>query len=260
MSTIVRADTQTRQFPTTQREHPRRVSRSCTGRPPRRQNSPGWSTALGCSARRSQRSTSCAICPLISSPSAAAISPGQGSNRSAKRVKPDSSNTSSRISATPQRSCPRFRQHRDELLRSPRALHRARRAPAGNPGESARAHPREGAEPGEAPHRRRCKKTCCRAPARASRCRLLAGHTGATRIEALAEAHGMTVITDSPTHRLTNHRSPINSRDGVITGVDYTDAPCTSRTHVVDVVVSAADHHHTETALLPPALQSFPHE
>ena len=73
------------------------------------------------------------------------------------------------------------------------------------------------------------------------------------RIEALAEAQGVTIITDSPV-------TAINSRDGVVTGVDYTDATGTSRTLVTDVVVSAADLHQTETALLPPGLQSFPQE
>ena len=74
-----------------------------------------------------------------------------------------------------------------------------------------------------------------------------------TRIAALAEAQGATIITGSPV-------TAINSRDGVVTGVDYADAAGTSRTLVADIVVSAADLHHTETALLPPELQSFPQE
>ena len=73
------------------------------------------------------------------------------------------------------------------------------------------------------------------------------------RIEALAEAQGVTVVTDSPV-------TAINTRDGVVTGVDYTDAAGTHRTLVADIVVSAADLHHTETKLLPAALQTFPQE
>lgn len=73
------------------------------------------------------------------------------------------------------------------------------------------------------------------------------------RIEALAEAQGVTIVRDSPV-------TAINSRDGVVTGVDYADASGTPRTLVADIVVSAADLHHTETELLPTALQTFPQE
>jgi phytoene desaturase len=73
------------------------------------------------------------------------------------------------------------------------------------------------------------------------------------RIEALAEAQGVTILTGSPV-------IAINTRDGILTGVDYTDAAGTTRTLVADIVVSAADLHHTETTLLPAALQTFPQE
>ncbi|MES2093274.1 MAG: phytoene desaturase family protein [Actinomycetota bacterium] len=73
------------------------------------------------------------------------------------------------------------------------------------------------------------------------------------RIEALAGGQGVTIVTDSPV-------TAINSRDGVVTGVDYTDAAGSRRTLVADIVVSAADLHHTETALLPLELQTFPQE
>ncbi len=73
------------------------------------------------------------------------------------------------------------------------------------------------------------------------------------RIEALAEAEGVTILTDSPV-------TAINSRDGVVTGVDYRDDRGATRTLVADIVVSAADLHHTETALLPRELQTFPEE
>ena len=73
------------------------------------------------------------------------------------------------------------------------------------------------------------------------------------RIEALAEAEGVTILTGSPV-------TAINTRDAVVTGVDYTDSSGTARTLVADTVVSAADLHHSETALLPTALQTFPQE
>ena len=73
------------------------------------------------------------------------------------------------------------------------------------------------------------------------------------RIEALAEAQGVTILTGSPV-------TAINTRDAVVTGVDYTDSSGTARTLVADIVVSAADLHHSETALLPTALQTFPQE
>ncbi|MFM9919287.1 phytoene desaturase family protein [Lacisediminihabitans sp. H27-G8] len=73
------------------------------------------------------------------------------------------------------------------------------------------------------------------------------------RIEALAEAQGVTILTGSPV-------TAINTRDAVVTGVDYTDATGATRTLVADIVVSAADLHHSETALLPVELQTFPQE
>ena len=71
------------------------------------------------------------------------------------------------------------------------------------------------------------------------------------RIASLAEAQGVTILTGSTV-------TAINTRDAIITGVDYRDSTGASRTLVADIVVSAADLHHTETALLPAALQTFP--
>ena len=71
------------------------------------------------------------------------------------------------------------------------------------------------------------------------------------RIASLAEAQGVTILTGSTV-------TAINTHDAIITGVDYRDSTGASRTLVADIVVSAADLHHTETALLPAALQTFP--
>ena len=71
------------------------------------------------------------------------------------------------------------------------------------------------------------------------------------RIASLAEAQGVTILTGSTV-------TAINTRDATITGVDYRDSTGASRTLVADIVVAAADLHHTETALLPAALQTFP--
>ena len=73
------------------------------------------------------------------------------------------------------------------------------------------------------------------------------------RIEALTVAQGVTILTGSPV-------TAINTRDAVVTGVDYRDAAGTTRTLVADIVISAADLHHSETTLLPVALQTFPQE
>jgi phytoene desaturase len=73
------------------------------------------------------------------------------------------------------------------------------------------------------------------------------------RIEALTVAQGVTILTGSPV-------TAINTRDAVVTGVDYRDAGGATRTLVADIVISAADLHHSETTLLPVALQTFPQE
>nr|WP_314146356.1 phytoene desaturase family protein [uncultured Leifsonia sp.] len=81
-------------------------------------------------------------------------------------------------------------------------------------------------------------------------------------VAGLAAAEGVDIVTGA---RVTGIRtSPAGrrrrrSRAGV-TGVTYLDAAGVSHRHDADVVVSAADLHHTETALLPPELRSHPEQ
>ncbi|MGL4339119.1 MAG: phytoene desaturase family protein [Rhodoglobus sp.] len=70
-------------------------------------------------------------------------------------------------------------------------------------------------------------------------------------IAALAKAEGVTIITEAEVSR-------ILVEDGVATGVDYIDARGMSRSLSAEIVVAAADLHHTETQLLEPQHQSYP--
>ncbi|MDX6326310.1 MAG: hypothetical protein QOK15_2664 [Nocardioidaceae bacterium] len=77
-------------------------------------------------------------------------------------------------------------------------------------------------------------------------------------IATLAERHGARLHTGTPV-------TGILTRDGsrgdrpLVVGVEHTaDGGCDRRTLDADVVVGAADLHHLETALLPPALQTHP--
>jgi phytoene desaturase len=76
------------------------------------------------------------------------------------------------------------------------------------------------------------------------------------RIAALAEEAGVRIVTDATVTRI---RTTAGRRPRA-TGVDWTDATGVARSAFADVVVSAADLHHTETALLPADLQSFGEE
>jgi len=67
----------------------------------------------------------------------------------------------------------------------------------------------------------------------------------------LARAEGVEIRTGASVDRIV-------VVDGVATGVEYTDATGRSITLDADVVVSAADLHHTETQLLEPKHQSYP--
>lgn len=75
------------------------------------------------------------------------------------------------------------------------------------------------------------------------------------RIDALARAAGARIVTGADV-------TGIRTRDGedgtVVSGVNWVDAAGTPHTEDAEIVVSAADLHHTETALLPPTLQSYP--
>lgn len=75
-----------------------------------------------------------------------------------------------------------------------------------------------------------------------------------TLIESIAEIArhaGVTIVTSAPV-------TSILTTNGRATGVEYTPVSGTPQRIIADIVVSAADLHHTETRLLPPALQTYP--
>lgn len=74
-------------------------------------------------------------------------------------------------------------------------------------------------------------------------------------IERLARDAGVTIVTGAEvTEILTEPRA--NRRRAV--GVRWRDAASAHHTEHADIVVSGADLHHTETALLPPEARSYP--
>ena len=84
-----------------------------------------------------------------------------------------------------------------------------------------------------------------------------------TALAALAEAGGVKLLTDAEAVRIrTTSRSggPRAAGRGRprATGVDYLDAAGNPAVLEADLVVSAADLHHTETRMLPPDLQTYP--
>ena len=74
-------------------------------------------------------------------------------------------------------------------------------------------------------------------------------------IRALAEDHGVRIITGAEVDRILTERAGTRAR---AFGVSYRDAGGESHILAADAVVSAADLHHTETRLLPRDLQSYP--
>jgi len=70
-------------------------------------------------------------------------------------------------------------------------------------------------------------------------------------IATLARKEGVTIVQ-------TAMATSITTLSGAATGVQYTDAAGASQHADADIVVSAADLHHTETRLLPPELQTYP--
>ncbi|MDQ1551197.1 MAG: hypothetical protein QOD50_619 [Actinomycetota bacterium] len=70
-------------------------------------------------------------------------------------------------------------------------------------------------------------------------------------IAALAIAEGVTIIRSA-------RATKIRVRDGAATGVEYTDALKRPQALTADIVVSAADLHHTETELLERREQTYP--
>ncbi len=67
----------------------------------------------------------------------------------------------------------------------------------------------------------------------------------------LAVAEGVTIVRSARVSR-------IRVEDGVATGVDYLDREGHTHAVLADLVVSAADLHHTETELLEPDQQTYP--
>jgi phytoene desaturase len=70
-------------------------------------------------------------------------------------------------------------------------------------------------------------------------------------IAALAEAEGVTIIRSARATRIV-------VENGSAVGVDYIDARKKPNTLSADIVVSAADLHHSETELLAPKQQTYP--
>jgi len=82
------------------------------------------------------------------------------------------------------------------------------------------------------------------------------GFTELVRVVAgLAEKHGARLHTGAPVTRILTSRT--GTGRPAVTGVEH-DSDEGLRTVDADVVVGAADLHHLETALLPPALQTHP--
>ena len=69
----------------------------------------------------------------------------------------------------------------------------------------------------------------------------------------LAEAEGVTVLTSAKVTRIVVEH-------GAATGVEYTDARGDSAALEADLVVSAADLHHSETELLAPEQRTYPQD
>ena len=79
------------------------------------------------------------------------------------------------------------------------------------------------------------------------------------RMEALAREAGAQIVTGAEVNVITTRRADgaAGSR-GRVTGVSWRDATGRQRTEAADIVVSAADLHHTETRLLGERDRSYP--
>lgn len=75
-------------------------------------------------------------------------------------------------------------------------------------------------------------------------------------IEQLAEAEGAAISTNARVVAVTTTTTPSPR----VTGVRYTDSDGVCHHVAADIVVSAADLHHTENELLPENLRSYPEE
>ena len=77
-------------------------------------------------------------------------------------------------------------------------------------------------------------------------------------IESLAIAEGVTIIRGAAVSAIRVEREQVEHSRA--TGVDYLDTAGRRHTLDADIVVSAADLHHTETKLLPASLRTYPQE
>ncbi|MFJ4222600.1 phytoene desaturase family protein [Microbacterium sp. NPDC089695] len=75
------------------------------------------------------------------------------------------------------------------------------------------------------------------------------------RIAQTARDAGATIVTDAA---VTAIRTTTRDRGAAVSGVEWRDAAGTAQSTAADIVVSAADLHHTETALLPAHLRTYP--
>lgn len=75
------------------------------------------------------------------------------------------------------------------------------------------------------------------------------------KIEALALDAGAQIVTGADVTGIRTQDSDGGTR---VTGVSWVDSAGVGHIESADIVVSAADLHHTETALLPRSLQSYP--
>ena len=79
------------------------------------------------------------------------------------------------------------------------------------------------------------------------------------RIEALAREAGAQIVTGAEVNVITTRREEgAGGSRGKVSGVTWRDATGRQRTEAADIVVSAADLHHTETELVEPAKQTYP--
>ncbi|MCD2499125.1 phytoene desaturase family protein [Microbacterium nymphoidis] len=80
-----------------------------------------------------------------------------------------------------------------------------------------------------------------------------------TRIAALAESAGARIVTGASVEQiLTTASASPTARRAQVTGVRWVDDAGIRHELDSDIVVSAADLHHTETRLLPEALRTYP--
>ncbi|MBC7518182.1 MAG: phytoene desaturase [Microbacteriaceae bacterium] len=77
-------------------------------------------------------------------------------------------------------------------------------------------------------------------------------------VERVTRAEGVNVITSANVTKIRVSEAAGTGAKPHTTGVEYTDAVGASHFIDADIVVSAADLHHTETVLLPEELQTYP--